>query len=90
MKSEFKKLLKNDYFEVVYETLLWSVIGYVLPILESGQIFNWLSFKVAIISGLSMGIKKAIKLYLSNSEGRFMAKENKLNVAPTETIKNAQ
>ena len=75
MKSEFKKLLKSDYFEIFYETLMWAVIGYVLPVLNGDAVLNLTSLYAALGAGVVMGVKKAVKLYLTNSAGKFLRKE---------------
>lgn len=75
MKSKFKQLLKNDYFEIITESIIGAISGYFLPIIKGDIAFNLLSFKLALFGALSMGIRKAYILYFKNSEGKIYKKE---------------
>lgn len=77
MKSEFLKLIKNDYIHAGYEVVIGALIGYIYPIFQGQDVFNFASFKLALIGGLSLGIRKIIELWLKNSDGMFLKTENK-------------
>ena len=74
--SNFLTLSKNDYLVIIYHSVIWGIIGYILPILNGEAIFTYTSLKLALIAGLSFGIRKAIALYITNSTGKILKPES--------------
>ena len=75
MKSVFLKLLKNDYIHAAYEACIGAIVAYIYPIVMGQQVFTWHSAKLALLAAAALGLRKAIQLYFTNSEGKFLKPE---------------
>ena len=75
MKSKLFSLAKNDYVHAGYEAILGALAGYIYPILNGAATFNMASAKLAIVGAVMLGLRKAISLYLTNSEGQILTPE---------------
>jgi hypothetical protein len=76
MKSKLFSLSANEYVQAAYKAFLGAVLGYALPILSGAGVFNMQSAKLAILGALTLGLHKGIGLYLTNSNGDILKKED--------------
>ena len=75
LKSLFLKLEGNDYVKIFVETAIGGVAGYVLPILYGTAVFSMVNAKAALIGAVLMGLRKAVTLFITNSNGKVLVKE---------------
>jgi hypothetical protein len=75
MKSTFLKLSKSDYAQVFYEAVIGGITVYVIAITTGQAVFSLNSFIFAIGGAIGMGVRKALKLYTTNSKGEPFTKE---------------
>ena len=71
MKSKFKSLIANDYVHAGYEACVGAIAGYAYPVIMGQAVFNIKSAKIALAGAIILGLRKAIKLYYTNSKGQF-------------------
>jgi hypothetical protein len=85
--SVYKSLSKNDYVKAGVEAAIGAVAGYVLPILSGGAIFSLVSAKAALTGAVVLGLRKAITLFFTNSNGEVFKKESDTITSANPVIK---
>jgi hypothetical protein len=78
MKAKFLSLKAQDLIKSLLIFFLTTLVTGVYQLIQDNGELNWVNIKVVLISSIGATIAYLTKNFLTNSEGKFLTKEVKL------------